>query len=245
MIELRDLRRTYRKDAREVRALDGVSLHIGQGEFVAVMGPSGSGKSTLMNVVGLLDRPDSGTYRLHGEDVGAMPPEELARTRNEVIGFVFQQFHLMPRATAVENVELPLVYSRRGDTRGLGLQALERVGLADRATHRPGELSGGQQQRVAIARALVQDPDLLLADEPTGNLDSAASAEILDLFRELHADGATIVMITHDRDVAARAQRIVTISDGRIVSDDARQAAPVPPLVALAPTSISVHGGRA
>ena len=225
MIELRDVRKHYRKGAHEVRALDGVSLDVRAGEFVAVVGPSGSGKSTLMHVLGLLDRPDAGEYRLLGESVAALGRDEVARVRNERIGFVFQSFHLMPRTTAVENVELPLVYSRRRDVRGLGLRALERVGLADRATHRPGELSGGQQQRVAIARALVQEPDLLLADEPTGNLDAAAGAGILDLFRELNASGTTVVVITHDDDVAQRADRTITIRDGRITADVARAVA--------------------
>jgi putative ABC transport system ATP-binding protein len=221
MIELREVRRTYRKGVEEVRALDGLSLTIERGEFVAVMGPSGSGKSTLMNIVGLLDRPDSGAYLLEGVGVGTLSPDELAAIRNERIGFVFQAFHLLPRTTAVENVELPLVYSERRDTRGLGRRALERVGLADRASHYPNELSGGQQQRVAIARALVQEPDLLLADEPTGNLDSQASAEILEIFRELHRAGTTIVVITHNPDVSRYADRRIEIVDGRIVSDSA------------------------
>jgi ABC-type lipoprotein export system ATPase subunit len=177
-----------------------------------------------MHVLGLLDRPDAGEYRLLGENVAALGRDEVARVRNERIGFVFQSFHLLPRTTAVENVELPLVYSRRRDIRGLGRRALERVGLADRAEHRPGELSGGQQQRVAIARALVQEPDLLLADEPTGNLDAAAGAGILDLFRELNATGTTVVVITHDADVARRADRTITIRDGRIADDVARAA---------------------
>jgi ABC-type lipoprotein export system ATPase subunit len=217
MIELEGVRRTYRKGAEEIRALDGVSLSIEKGEFVAVMGPSGSGKSTLMNVMGLLDTPDAGSYRLNGRDVGALTPGERARTRNEAIGFVFQAFHLLPGATALANVELPLVYSERAGTDGLGMRALARVGLTDRAAHRPGELSGGQQQRVAIARALVMEPELLLADEPTGNLDSAASGEILDIFASLNAGGTTVVVITHDPEVARRARRIVSIVDGRLV----------------------------
>jgi putative ABC transport system ATP-binding protein len=216
VIELVELRRTYRKGVDEIRALAGVSLTIGKGEFVAIMGPSGSGKSTLMNVVGLLDRPDSGTYRLEGKEVGALSPDELATIRNERIGFVFQAFHLLPKTTAVENVELPLIYSERRNPRGLGLRALERVGLADRATHLPNELSAGQQQRVAIARALVQEPDIILADEPTGNLDSKTSSEIMQIFRGLHEDGTTIVVITHDRDVSRCADRQVAIVDGRI-----------------------------
>jgi len=234
MIELRDVRKHYRRGEHEVRALDGVSLDVRTGELVAIVGPSGSGKSTLMHVLGLLDRPDAGEYRLLGESVASLGRDEVARVRNERIGFVFQSFHLMPRATAVENVELPLVYSRRRDVRGLGLRALERVGLADRALHRPGELSGGQQQRVAIARALVQEPDLLLADEPTGNLDAAAGAGILDLFRALNATGTTVVVITHDADVARRADRTITIRDGRVAGDDGAAAWPPSPATRLA-----------
>jgi ABC-type lipoprotein export system ATPase subunit len=219
VIELVDVRKTYRKGTEEIRALDGVSLSITAGEFVAVMGPSGSGKSTLMNVLGLLDTPDAGTYLLDGSDVRTLTADQRATIRNERIGFVFQAFHLLPRATAVENVELPLVYSERQDGGGLGRKALARVGLADRATHYPNELSGGQQQRVAIARALVQEPALILADEPTGNLDSASSGEILDIFRSLNRTGTTIVVITHDLNVARRADRMVSIADGLIVAD--------------------------
>lgn len=220
MIELKQLRRTYRKGAETVRALDGVSLTIDRGDFVAITGPSGSGKSTLMNILGLLDRPDAGEYRLDDQDVGALGPEALARLRNERIGFVFQLFHLLPNTTAVDNVELPLVYSEKPWARGTGFKALERVGLADRATHLPGELSGGQQQRVAIARALVQEPDLILADEPTGNLDPRAGAEILALFRTLNAAGSTIVIITHDPEVSRQARRRLTLVDGRITADE-------------------------
>jgi putative ABC transport system ATP-binding protein len=216
MIELQDIHRVYRKGVEQVRALDGVSLTIGRGEFVAIMGPSGSGKSTLMNIVGLLDRPDSGSYHLEGKDVGALSPDALATLRNERIGFVFQAFHLLAKTSAVENVELPLVYSERQRTRGMGMRALERVGLAERASHSPNELSGGQQQRVAIARALVLEPDLILADEPTGNLDSRASGEIMEIFRQLHESGTTIVVITHNEEVARHAGRIVAIVDGRI-----------------------------
>jgi ABC-type lipoprotein export system ATPase subunit len=219
VIELKDVRRTYRKGTEEIRALDGISLSIAAGEFVAVMGPSGSGKSTLMNVLGLLDTADSGEYLLEGRTVSALSADQRAAIRNEQIGFVFQAFHLLNRTTAVENVELPLVYSDRPDTGGLGRKALARVGLADRANHFPNELSGGQQQRVAIARALVQEPGLLLADEPTGNLDSASSGEILELFRALNRGGATVVVITHDPEVARHADRIVSIVDGRIVGD--------------------------
>jgi putative ABC transport system ATP-binding protein len=216
MIELHDLRRTYRKGAAEIRALDGVTLRIEQGEFVAIMGPSGSGKSTLMNVMGLLDRPDSGAYRLDGADVATLSADQLAAIRNQKIGFVFQSFHLLPRTTAVENVELPLVYTDRVAPRGLGQRALERVGLAEWAHHKPGELSGGQQQRVAIARALVLDPGLILADEPTGNLDSNTGAEIMRLFAALNQSGTTVVVITHDENVSRQARRIVYMADGRI-----------------------------
>jgi ABC-type lipoprotein export system ATPase subunit len=219
VIELEEVRKTYRKGTEEIRALDGVSLRIGQGEFVAVMGPSGSGKSTLMNVLGLLDTPDSGAYLLDGKDVRTLTADQRATIRNERIGFVFQAFHLLPRTTAVENVELPLVYSERREANGLGRKALERVSLADRAAHFPNELSGGQQQRVAIARALVQEPALILADEPTGNLDSTSSGEILEIFRSLNRTGTTIVVITHDLNVARRADRMVSIADGRIVAD--------------------------
>jgi putative ABC transport system ATP-binding protein len=221
MIELQNIHRVYRKGVEEVRALDGVSLTIGRGEFVAIMGPSGSGKSTLMNIVGLLDRPDSGSYHLEGKDVGALSPDALATLRNERIGFVFQAFHLLAKTSAVENVELPLVYSERQRTRGMGMRALERVGLAERASHSPNELSGGQQQRVAIARALVLEPDLILADEPTGNLDSRASGEIMEIFRQLHESGTTIVVITHNGEVARHAGRIVSIVDGRIQAPEA------------------------
>jgi putative ABC transport system ATP-binding protein len=224
MIELRDVRRTYRKGAEVVRALDGISLDVRAGEFVAVMGPSGSGKSTLMNILGLLDHPDAGLYRLDGKDANELTPDEQATLRNERIGFVFQAFHLLPQTTALENVELPLVYSARRQTRGLGMKALERVGLADRATHFPNELSGGQQQRVAIARALVQEPGLILADEPTGNLDSSTSSEIMELLRSLNAAGTTIVVITHDANVSQHADRILALIDGRITADTRRDA---------------------
>lgn len=219
MIELRNVNKTYRKDADEVRALSDVSLDVQTGEFVAVVGPSGSGKSTLMNVVGLLDRPDSGEYHLDGKAVDGFSPDELARLRNEKIGFVFQTFHLLPKTTALENVELPLIYSSRSDIEGKGAKALEMVGLKDRIKHLPSELSGGQQQRVAIARALVNDPELILADEPTGNLDSKAGLEIMAIFQELNRLGKTVVLITHDSAVATMAKRVVEIVDGSIVSD--------------------------
>jgi putative ABC transport system ATP-binding protein len=214
MIDLRDVSRTYARDGGDVRAVRNATLSIGQGEFVAVIGPSGSGKSTLMNILGLLDRPDSGEYRLAGTPTHTLAPDGLARLRNERIGFVFQAFHLLPRATAVENVELPLLYAEHDVDANAGRAALERVGLADRADHFPGELSGGQQQRVAIARALVRTPGVLLADEPTGNLDSTAAEEILGIFRDLHEAGTTIVMITHNHDIASRASRTLSLVDG-------------------------------
>ena len=221
MIELAGVSKTYEKGATVVRALDQVSVTIDEGSFVAIVGPSGSGKSTLMNIVGLLDRPDDGVYRLDGRDVGGLDADTLAELRNARVGFVFQSFHLLPATTALENVELPLVYSDRSDISGLGMAALRTVGLEDRAGHTPGELSGGQQQRVAIARALVNEPDVILADEPTGNLDSESGREILSIFQDLHRDGKTIILISHDESVAELADRKVRIVDGRIVADDA------------------------
>ena len=218
-ITLEGVNKTYRKGMEEVRALVDVSLQVEPGDFLAVTGPSGSGKSTLMNILGLLDRPDSGTYELDGADVEGFTRDELARIRNEKIGFVFQIFHLLPKTTALENVELPLIYSNRADITGLGEQALKAVGLDDRAKHLPSELSGGQQQRVAIARALVNDPEVILADEPTGNLDTRAGMEIMAIFKELNRQGRTIVLITHDEAIAAMADRVLEIVDGRIVSD--------------------------
>jgi putative ABC transport system ATP-binding protein len=218
VIELAGVRKVYRTGSLEVEALRGISLTIGQGEYVAVMGPSGSGKSTLMHILGCLDVPTSGTYWLAGEDVGAMDEIELAEIRNRRVGFVFQQFNLLPSLTALRNVEMPLAYAgvSRDRRRRRATEALERVGLGDRLAHRPGELSGGQQQRVAAARALVTDPALLLADEPTGNLDSSASEEVLSLFGELHRQGRTVVLITHEADIARRAERIVRIRDGAL-----------------------------
>ena len=218
VIQLDDVRKTYRTGDIEVAALDGVSLRIDRNEFVAVTGPSGSGKSTLMHILGCLDTPTSGVYRLAGHDVSALDADELADVRNLLIGFVFQQFHLLPELSAWRNVELPLVYAgvSRSDRRRRALEALDRVGLADRADHKPGELSGGQQQRVAVARALVTEPALILADEPTGNLDSTSTADVLSLLDELHEQGCTIVLITHEHDVAERAHRQVVVRDGRI-----------------------------
>jgi putative ABC transport system ATP-binding protein len=218
IIELADVHKTYATGAAEVLALQGVSLSIHAGEYVAIMGPSGSGKSTLMHILGCLDVPTAGTYRLAGTDVSAMSEMELAQVRNKRIGFVFQQFNLLPSMTALRNVELPLCYAgvSRGDRQVRALAALERVGLADRVEHRPGELSGGQQQRVAVARSLVTDPALLLADEPTGNLDSRSTEDLMSLFDELHAAGRTIVLITHETTVAEAAGRVVRIRDGQL-----------------------------
>jgi putative ABC transport system ATP-binding protein len=221
VIELHDVTKVYSTGSLDVHALQGVSLRIDQGEYVAIMGPSGSGKSTLMHIIGCLDVPTEGIYLLAGEDVGEMDEVDLAQVRNRQIGFVFQQFNLLPSLNAWRNVELPLTYAgvKRDERKRRALEALDRVGLADRVGHRPGELSGGQQQRVAVARALVSDPALILADEPTGNLDSVATEDALTLFDELHAQGRTIVLITHEIDVAQRSRRIVRVRDGRIQSD--------------------------
>ena len=221
VVELDGVEKTYRSGTLEVSALRGVSLRIEVGEYVAIMGPSGSGKSTLMHIVGCLDVPTSGIYRLAGEDVSDMSEDELADARNRRVGFVFQQFNLLPSLSAWRNVEMPLLYARlpKDERRQRALHALSRVGLDDRVDHRPGELSGGQQQRVAVARALVGDPDLILADEPTGNLDSVATADVLMLFDELRAAGRTIVLITHEAEVAGRAQRVIRLRDGLVVED--------------------------
>jgi putative ABC transport system ATP-binding protein len=221
VITLEGITKVYRTGEVEVAALKGISLHIPEGEFVAIMGPSGSGKSTLMNLIGCLDQPSSGRYILDGYDVSALTDDQLAWIRNRKIGFVFQSYNLIPRASAVHNVEMPLIYA--GDNlqrRERAMAALESVGLLERAGHLPSELSGGQQQRVAVARALVTDPAILLADEPTGNLDSESSLEIMKLLRDLNQQGRTIVLITHEPDIAAFAQRVVRVRDGVVVSDE-------------------------
>jgi putative ABC transport system ATP-binding protein len=221
VIRLTDVTKIYRMGVEEIRALDGVSLSVGSNEYVAVMGASGSGKSTLMNILGCLDRPTSGTYQLDGRAVNSLGAAALARVRNERIGFVFQSFELLPRMTALKNVELPMIYSPSGwwNRRKQARLALERVGLQDRMKHRPNQLSGGQKQRVAIARALVGKPSILLADEPTGNLDSATSEEILRLFEQLYREGQTIILVTHEADVARHARRIIRMRDGKVSSD--------------------------
>ena len=221
VIDLAEVRKTYRAGSLEVEALKGVSLRIDAGEFVAIAGPSGSGKSTLMHIIGCLDVPTSGTYRLAGEDVSDMSENDLADIRNQRIGFVFQGFNLLSSMPAWRNVELPLAYSRipRGERRNRAIRALEQVGLGDRIEHKPGELSGGQQQRVAVARALVTEPALILADEPTGNLDSTATKDVLRLFGDLHDAGRTIVLITHEIDVGEATERIVHIRDGDVLDD--------------------------
>lgn len=222
VIELTGARKTYRSGSIEFEALRGIDLLIGQGEYVAIMGPSGSGKSTLMNIIGCLDVLTQGSYHLAGEDVGELDEVDLAEVRNRRLGFVFQQFHLLPALSAWRNVELPLIY--RGipaaERRDRAVSALERVGLGERLDNRPGELSGGQQQRVAVARALVGEPALILADEPTGNLDSVSTEDVLALFDELHAQGRTIVLITHELEVAERARRIAFVKDGLVQSDE-------------------------
>ena len=222
LIELRGVRKVYEVGAEQVHALDGVDLDVERGEYVAIMGSSGSGKSTLMNLLGCLDTPSEGTYSLNGKAVESLQDEELATIRNREIGFVFQTFNLLPRTTALHNVELPLIYRGlpRAERRERAAEALARVGLADRARHVPNELSGGQRQRVAIARALVNRPSILLADEPTGNLDSATSSEIMALFDELHAAGNTVILVTHERDIAEHADRRVTLRDGRVLTDE-------------------------
>jgi len=225
LIRADDLWRTYVMGAEEIHALRGVSFAIPRGEYVAIMGPSGSGKSTLMNLIGCLDSPTRGTYVLRGRVVSQMGDDELAEIRNREIGFVFQTFNLLPRATALHNVELPMVYAgvARDDRLERARRALEMVDLGDRVQHKPNELSGGQRQRVAIARALVMGPSILLADEPTGNLDSATGEDIMRLFGKLHADGHTIILVTHERDVADHAHRTIHLRDGRIESDERKR----------------------
>ena len=229
MIKLNNINKSFdRPGEGELQVLKDVDFTVEKGEFVAIVGPSGSGKTTLMNILGLLDRPDSGDYALSGQAVSEMSNKELARKRNHTIGFVFQQFHLLPRTTATENVELPLVYSDKGDAGKKAVDALCRVGLEERLSHYPSELSGGQQQRVAIARALVNDPDIILADEPTGNLDAVSGRQIMELFSDLNRSGSTIIFITHDAQLAKLANRVVSIDEGRLSEGGSSHSADTP-----------------
>ncbi|MFC1939503.1 ABC transporter ATP-binding protein [Chloroflexota bacterium] len=220
MIELENITKVYRMGQVDVYALNGVTLSIKEGEMIALVGASGSGKSTLMNVLGCLDKPTSGKYHLDGADVSLLNDNKLAELRNKKLGFVFQEYNLLSRTSAISNVELPIIYSGIRQKRKRAMEALERVGLRDRANHKPTELSGGQQQRVAIARALVNNPSIILADEPTGNLDSTSTDEIISIFRQLHQDGITIIMVTHEMDIADQTQRIIRLLDGKIISDE-------------------------
>jgi putative ABC transport system ATP-binding protein len=222
MLHVEGLTKSYKTGESVLPILKGVSLTVEKGEFVAIMGPSGSGKSTFMNMLGCLDRPDSGTYTLDGIEVSKLSDKQLAQVRNQKIGFVFQSFNLLPRSTALHNVELPMMYAGvgRSERRKRALEALERVGLAERVHHKPTQLSGGQRQRVAIARALVNRPSILLADEPTGNLDSRSGTEIMAMFQELHSQGVTIILVTHEPDIAQHAERILTFKDGVIIRDE-------------------------
>lgn len=221
LVEIRDIHKIYNPGENEVRALDGVSLSIGEKEFVAIIGHSGSGKSTLMDMLGCLDVPTDGSYYLHGQDVSHMTDDELSDIRNKEIGFIFQGFNLIQNLTALENVELPLIYRGvpKKERIELAEAALDKVGLEKRKTHKPSEMSGGQQQRVAIARAIAQAPPIILADEPTGNLDSGSTKEIMEILKELHREGRTVILITHDNEIAAQAKRVIKIMDGRIVED--------------------------
>lgn len=224
MIDLRDIYKIYGEGDAEIRALDGISLHVGKNEFVAIVGSSGSGKSTCMNIIGCLDIPTSGTYTLNGTDVSTMSEKELAHIRNRELGFIFQQYNLIPKMTLLENVELPLIYRRvsADERRELAMDALDRVGLADRYKKYPSQLSGGQQQRVSIARALAGNPPVILADEPTGALDSKTGHDVINFLKKLHREGTTIVLITHDNGIAAQIPRVVRIHDGRIISDETK-----------------------
>ena len=230
LIEVHDLKKIYKMGSEEVHALDGVSLEIAKGEFVSIMGPSGSGKSTLMNLIGCLDSPTSGAYKLNGQETSSLDDNQLAEIRNREIGFIFQTFNLLARTSALQNVELPLIYAgvSRAERHRRAREALGSVGLADRMDHHPSQLSGGQRQRVAVARALVTHPSILLADEPTGNLDSKTTDEMLGLFEDLHGQGHTLIIVTHEQDIAHRAARAIRLMDGKVVYDGPTEPAAVP-----------------